>query len=311
MRALALAVALLPGAALAQESCGGIIHNALDRVLGVYGSGQAELLPDGWCEAREVSFQTVLGPEAPQLRLDLLRWRSDGLRSWLGSLDNDEGERLAPPPTFLEIAFEGARVHVPTGEPGFDWLLDAQTVPDRWDGFLQLRWDEARQEMVGTVALDHAGESALWADATVAGLDLTDQAALEGSLDAAALTRLTAEVTSRGLFERYLLLPLGTRVIGPGDRPELAASFERRMALQVTKALPSATFPDPTRAELAALIQELPNPWGRLSVELVAQDGLGVSQFIRLGPPEDLDALWPALEGVTVAVDWTPLPRPD
>ncbi len=311
MRALALAVALLPGAAMAQESCGGIIHNALDDLLGVYGSGQAELMPDGWCEAREVSFQMVLGPEAPQLRIDLLRWRSEGLRRWLGSLDNDEGERLEPPPTSLEIAFEGARLHVPTGEPGLDWLLDVQTAPDRWDGFVQLRWDEATQEAVGTVALDYAGESAIWADATVAGLDLTDQAALEASLGSTALTRLTAEVTSQGLFERFLLLPLGTLVIGPGDRPELAASFERRLALQAVKALPPAIFPDPTRAELAALIQELPNPWGRLSLEVVAQDGLGISQVLPWDIPAAPEALWTALEGVTVAVDWTSLPRPD
>lgn len=261
---------------------------------------------DGWCEARAVTLGDVPeGELGAEVRVDALRWRGEGLDALAA------GTGL---PTALEVEMEGLRVLTQAGDSTLTWLMERQQARSGIDGALSVAWDAGTRDLtVSRLDLDFPGEGAIALTATVAGLDLSSEAALTVSLGSAGLTRLTAEVALRGLFEAYLLMPLGAALLDGSPDPEAEAERLRARALAEVARLPEAIFPEPARAALSALLGDLPNPWGDLSVDVTASPPLGaprLARFALTGAPATPEALWPALEGVTVAVEWAPSPPP-
>jgi hypothetical protein len=179
--------------------------------------------------------------------------------------------------------------------------------------------------MDGTLSLAAAGEAglelrldldiphgnAIRAKAMLDGVDLSSPASMQASLGGAALTRLSAQVTTRDLFETRVLPALAPMLMGDLTDPEEMVRRQRVLAQVQIGRLPTGIFPDPTQAELLELLGELPNPSGTLSLEVVAVQGGGLglprfSRFVMSGLPDTPEELWPALDGVTVSANWAP-----
>jgi hypothetical protein len=141
------------------------------------------------------------------------------------------------------------------------------------------------------------------------GADLSSLAALQASLGRVALSRLSARITTRDLFETRILPVLAPVAIGDVRQPEAVLLQERLRARVAIERLPPEIFPDPTRAELYELLTTLPNPSGTLSLEVETGTGGGLglprfSRFLLSGLPSSAEEMWPALAGVTVSADW-------
>ena len=302
MRALLLGLALLPGAAAAQDACVGVWERLVAATEGAL-AGEPRPGADGWCQAWDLRLGGADAVVA--YGADSLRWRGEGL------------DRVAAGtgwPTALEVEVEGLRPVQRTGSATLDWLLAVQNAPWGIDGRLAAEWDApARTLRVAELSADFPGRSALRAGATLAGVDLSTPGAAQTSLGSAALTALEAEVVADGLFESYLLLPLGELVLGDASDPRAAFKAAQGRAIEEAARLPASIFAGDTPAELAELVRDLPHPLGTLRLSLAAPGGagLGAPRFARFalsGVPQAPEELWPALEGLAIAADWTPLP---
>ena len=301
MRALALLL-LLPGAAAAQDACDGSWERLVALTDGALW-GEARGRADGWCEVWDARLPWPGGRLA--FAADALRWRGEGL------------DRVAAGtglPHRLEVEVEGLRMLQQTGDATLDWLLAAQGARSGIDGRLAAEWDaSARTLRVAEASADFPGRSAVAASATLAGLDLSTLGAAQASLGSVALVALEAEVVTDGLFESYLLLPLGGGLLAGAEDPRAAFKALQARGVAEAERLPPAIFADGAPAELAEFVRDLPDPSGTLRVTLAAPDGagLGAPRFARFalgGAPQAPEELWPALDGLTITADWTPLP---
>lgn len=237
----------------------------------------------------------------PDWHLDRLKVRGAAL-GWIA-----DGSTL---PDGLEIVAEGLRLVVQTGNPKMDWLIAAQSRPNGIDAEAALAWDPAAKVLrLEGLSLDFPGENLIEARATVTGVDLSSIGAMQMSATSFALTEADLRIVTHGLFESYVLTTLGP-VLLPSEGDMEAAAAELRAGMQAAVAtLPGTSFPDATKAALAALIGELPNPSGEVSIGLRAEPGIGpvrLAPWVMTGVPDTLAEALGILKGVTVEVGWNP-----
>ncbi|WP_374395224.1 hypothetical protein [Tabrizicola sp.] len=252
-----------------------------------------------WC----VVLAPVLdvdGQYVPDWRMDRLRFRGAAL-GWIA-----DGSSL---PEGLEIAVEGLRLAVQTGNAQVDWLLAAQARPNGIDAEAALAWDPVAKVLrLERLSLDFPGENRVDASAVVTGVDLSSTGAMQMSLASFALTEAELRVQTHGLFEGYALMALGSALLPPEGDMDAAAEGLRAEALAAIGDLPGTSFSDASKAALRALVGELPNPAGDLAVTVKAEPGIGPVRFggyAVTGVPATVAAAAPVFEGVKVDVGWT------
>ena len=244
------------------------------------------------------------GSHVPDLQADSLHLT--GATDWLAG--------AATTPDRLALRLTNLRLVVGMDHAQMDYLLAAQARSAPIQVSAALAWTaEARLLELEALEVDFPGENRLDLSARLAGVDLSSAGAMQMSLGSFALTEAVLEVQSHGLFEHYLLMPLGAAFLPEQGDMTAAAEALRAEALAGIAALPEAVVPGPSRAALAAVVAELPNPSGRLRILLRAAPGIGP---VRLsgpaltgvpGTPEDVVAL---LQGVTFDIAWTHEPTP-
>ena len=300
IRAGALLV-LLAGPVAAET---GLCETAWARVaegLGGFGTVTATgVAQEGdWCVV-DVPVLDVDGQYVPDWRMDRLRFRGAAL-GWIA-----DGSSL---PEGLEIAVEGLRLAVQTGNAQVDWLLAAQARPNGIDAEAALAWDPVAKVLrLERLSLDFPGENRVDASAVVTGVDLSSTGAMQMSLASFALTEAELRVQTHGLFEGYALMALGSALLPPEGDMDAAAEGLRAEALAAIGDLPGTSFSDASKAALRALVGELPNPAGDLAVTVKAEPGIGPVRFggyAVTGVPATVAAAAPVFEGVKVDVGWT------
>jgi hypothetical protein len=212
------------------------------------------------------------------------------------------------PPDRLGVGMTGFRAVVQTGDPQFDYLLLAQSRANETRVNLDVAWDAAARVLaVERLDMDFPGENLVQVTAQLTGVDLSSPGAMQMSLTSLALTELDMTVQTHGLFEGYLLMPLGNMLLsGDGDMEAEVAALKAE-ATAAALALPEAQFSADTRAALATLIARLPNPAGTLTLSFRAEPGFGATRFAgyaMTGMPDSIAAAEPLLEGVTVEIEW-------
>jgi hypothetical protein len=252
-----------------------------------------------WCVV-DVPVLDVDGQYVPDWRMDRLRFRGAAL-GWIA-----DGSSL---PEGLEIAVEGLRLAVQTGNAQVDWLLAAQARPNGIDAEAALAWDPVAKVLrLERLSLDFPGENRVDASAVVTGVDLSSTGAMQMSLASFALTEAELRVQTHGLFEGYALMALGSALLPPEGDMDAAAEGLRAEALAAIGDLPGTSFSDASKAALRALVGELPNPAGDLAVTVKAEPGIGPVRFggyAVTGVPATVAAAAPVFEGVKVDVGWT------
>lgn len=300
IRAGALLV-LLAGPVAAET---GLCETAWARVaegLGGFGTVTATgVAQEGdWCVV-DVPVLDVDGQYVPDWRMDRLRFRGAAL-GWIA-----DGSSM---PEGLEIAVEGLRLAVQTGNAQVDWLVAAQARPNGIDAEAALAWDPVAKVLrLERLSLDFPGENRVEASAVVTGVDLSSTGAMQMSLASFALTEAELRVQTHGLFEGYALMALGSALLPPEGDMDAAAEGLRAEVLAAISDLPGTSFSDASKAALRVLVGELPNPAGDLAVAVKAEPGIGPVRFggyAVTGVPATVAAAAPVFEGVKVDVGWT------
>jgi hypothetical protein len=156
--------------------------------------------------------------------------------------------------------------------------------------------------------VDFPGDNAVSLTARIDGVDASSLGALETSAGSMAVTALDARVTTHGLFEGYLLMPLGNLLLAGAQDP--GAELGRLVALGqgLADSLPDPPLDAPSRAALKALLGDLPHPSGTVALSLTADPGIGPARFapvIGTGLPDFPSGLAPLLDGVRVTATYT------
>jgi len=220
---------------------------------------------DGTCVLRDLSI------EEGRIRyiVDELRWRLDGMAALLAS-----GALLDR----AEISARGVYIVGATGMPSFDYLLEAQARAGEGIAVDFLATQAAGEVVLDRFDVDFPGENAVSVRMRMEGVSVADP-------EAALIRAFEIAVTSHGLFETYALMPLGQMLLSDSELIEPQVEGYRNAALSAVEGLPEAIFPATSRAALAALLQDMPNPAGTLSVELDAPDGLPLRQVSAVTGP--------------------------
>jgi hypothetical protein len=301
MRAYAFLLALVPQAAQADETLSSAICRALlesaREALGEVGGlvlPSTARLTEGGCAASGLAYRPE-SPYATGFEVDQIVWSGAGLADFA---------ETGTVPLSLDLAAEGFRFAIRPDDPVFAYLLEAQSYPNVLDISLVLARDpEARTLSLSQLAVDFPGENALSLSATFVNVDLSTALGAGTSLGSFGLTALSLDIETHGLFEGYLLMPLGTDLLAGAEDPEARVEDLKREALAHIQALPSGLADGETKSALARLVGDMPNPKGRISLRIEAAQGIGPARFARFagGEPEIGDIL-AALDGVRIDV---------
>jgi hypothetical protein len=266
----------------------GVLALVLAGPVGVEGLAGQALCAAVWAKVADgfAAFGDVSGKvrqdgdwclvDAPVLDLEwryLPDWHMERLRfrgSALGWIA--DGSAL---PEGLEIAVEGLRLVVQTGSLQMDWLFAAQAMPNAINAEASFGWGPATKVLrLEALCVDFPGENAVEASARVTGVDLSSAGAMQMSATSFALTEADL----------------------------------RSDQLAVVADLPGTSFPETSKAALVALIGELPNPSGKLTVALRAEPGIGLTRaagYAIGGMPQTVAEVALLFQGVTVNIGWT------
>lgn len=300
MRHLWLSAALLfAPPAHAQDLCDAVwdrLAAGISVLAPVTGTARAE---DAACEVTGIEID-MPGDYTPVWVIDRLRL-SGGALGWIA------GTKAAP--DRLEIAVEGLSFQLRTGMADMDYIYAAQARANPTHVAVALSWQaEARQLVLERLDVDMPGDNAISLTAVVEGVDLSGDAAMQQSLTTAALRAADLSVRTHGFFEAYLLPNLGNGLLPLDADVEAEVARLKAEATAAVTALPEAQFPGGSRAALAALIAEVPNPAGTLTLAFRADPAFGATRFAGFADqslPATLAAAAPLLDGVTVEIGWT------
>lgn len=213
-------------------------------------------------------------------------------------------------PERLDLRVSALRLVVQTGDAQMDYLFAAQARANPIQIDLALAWDKsARELLLERLEIDFPGENQVSLTAKVAGVDLSSTGAMQMSATSFAVTEADLTVQSHGLFEWYALMALGPMVLPREGDMEAAADTLRADLAATVADLPASTFPDASRQALQALIEELPNPAGVLSLSLRSDAGVGPARlmgYAMTGVPTSMDAAAPLFDGVKISIGWEP-----
>ncbi len=309
--ALALAVLLAASGAaraefLSSDTCRASWERLQAVVLATTGSlnsASQVWLRAGFCSVDGVEIAPE-GQYQPGFRIAKVSWRANGLKAFL-----DDGT----PPQSLDLKIEDLRISIKTGNGVMDYLMRAQNDRNGIDADLSVHWSAQDKRLaLDRLDVDFPGANAIRATASVDRVDLSSQSAAQVSLGAMGLTDLSVEVTSNGLFESYVLMPLGTVILGDAADPEVALQGFLDEAGAFVGTLPDASFPDPTKQAMVALLDDLPNPAGTLTLTAQAPGGFGFARLARYfvgALPESRADVAALFDGVTVTATYLPTPE--
>jgi hypothetical protein len=253
---------------------------------------------DGWCRVQDINLVPA-GDYQPHWFADIVMFRGTGVE---GLFD------LSVAPELLEVRIDGARLVAQTGDPRLDYAYRIQSLDGKVDAALTVAWDRVtRVVTLSQLVLDFANVSRIAVTGKVANVDLSSLGLAQASLTGFAVTEADVVVTTHGLFETMLLMPLAPLVLPETDDVDAAVVALKEQTLAAIAALPAASFPDTTKDALARLIGDLPRPDGTLSVSLRSEAGFGparLARFALVGVPTTMAEVAPVFDGVSIMAIW-------
>ncbi len=224
------------------------------------------------------------------------------------------------PPQELGITLWGARPFLSARlleSPALNYTMRVQAMSHPGSAFyLGYNWSPEEKrfrdfEIYYGMATGYSGNE-LQITADIRDVDLTDWATIEQSLGSARAYNLDIQLWFNGMFEGLVAPYLGRWLLHDNSPPEAQVEALKRIGVAFANDLPKDIFETDSRAGLAELIQTLPHPRGRLSTELISQEGIGMGPFIAgfmAGKPPSLEGLWEILEtsGSKAVIYWEPL----
>ncbi len=257
-------------------------------------------LDGDWCLFRDVAFSTHRS--SPDVHIAEMRLRGDALGFFmLGEVSGSAGLQI-------QARLSGLRMVPQRDLPDLDYLYLMQTLAWGISAEVALDWDQ--QSGILTLSkfdLNFPGDNAVSMTAKVANVDLSTGATQQMSASAFAVTEASLDVTSKGLFESYLLIPLGALLLP--TEGDMAAEVDRLRGVAVARLgdVPEASVSPSSKDAIGRLIQELPNPSGVLGMKFKANAGFGPARFLSaalFGKPAWAQGTAVLFDGVKLDVTW-------
>ena len=170
-------------------------------------------------------------------------------------------------------------------------------------------WDEDEKVLqVAAIRLSLPEDDYVEFQARIEGVDLTSASSLQFSVGSFAMTGATLKVRSKRMFQDYLLLPLGSAVLQGAENPAEEVNEWKKLANSSIDQAPDQIVPLASKSALKALVREMPEPSGILTIDQKASPGIGPARFLpfAIGGAkfEGLDDLWQVLDGVILAITY-------
>jgi len=228
--------------------------------------------------------------------------------SWSGR-DLERFARDGLPPTALSIGLKGITISPDIGDPVYSYLQGIQARGSTLDLAVNLDWDAQKNALqVVAIRLSMPEEDYVELQAEIEGVDLTSASTMQVSLGSFALTEATLKIRSQQMFQDYLLLPLGLAVLEGAENPEEKVNELRALADMSIDQAPDQIVPPASKSALKALVQDLPEPRGTLTIAQNASPGIGPARFLPFviggATFESLDDIWQVLGGVTLNITY-------
>lgn len=305
-----LLAALLAGPAGAEGLAGQALCAAAWGKMSEMASNLGDLSAAGvtlngdWCVVEDSGLD-LPGDYSPNLKADTLRFRGSAVMS---ALDKE------PLPLSLEVEARGVRLVTETGDAQLDWLFAAQARPNPMSADLALNWDPGAHVLtLDWLSVDFPLDNRVKLTGEVSGVDFSSVGAMQMSATSFAIQKVDLRIHTHGLFEWFVLMPLGPIVLPREGDMDMAAERIRADLLAMADALPGSSFPEASKAALVTLIGELPNPSGELTLAMWAEPGIGPVRFggfAITGMPRTFAEASPLFQGVTVDIGWTHVDAP-
>ena len=298
-----------PGAALAQtppgEACAQVWSDLIaGSASGLAISGEVEEGKGGWCIVRNVVLDSP-ARYSPDPHIRELRFAGRLGEAVPGPAAAAQGSALDS----LQIEIDGLTLPVRTDDPATDYLLAAQAQVSPMSMRFQADWDrDARRLKIVRFDLALWGENRITLRAVIDNVDLSSKSATQMALAGFTIREADLTITTRGLFETFVLPMLISRFDPTaGTSVEAQAEVLRQSALDAVAALPEPAFAPDSKAALGELLRDLPNPAGTLRVQLRAKTGFGPARlmsYAMTGVPQSGADLAPLFDGATFGIDW-------
>jgi hypothetical protein len=301
---LVVMTAALPAAAqdMTREDCAVLWSKAEAAMQSIPHTFGTIGLDQGWCTVDRLIVQSN-GEYDPDWQTDQVRFRGAG---GAGLFYN------AVLPEAMEIDVRGLRIVPQLGSAQMQYLFGLQTVLNKIDASLAYDWDrDGRVLNLSKLAIDFPADNEFLARARIANVDLSSNGTLQSSAAGFGVTDANIQITTNGLFESYLAMTLGPMLLPEEGDMETEVRRLKALATAAVSDLPGTTFSSNAKSALKALIADLPQPAGTLTLSMQADQGFGpvrLARFAISGAPATVADLAPIFSGIQVDVQWPDRP---
>jgi hypothetical protein len=258
------------------------------------------------CEITDVAID-MEAQYAPDWHIDRMRITGNVPQFLTGLIITGNIQGLSPGTHRIDV--EGIRFVPQAGNAQMDWIFAAQSRANPIDASLAFAWDAAGKTFkIEALTVEFPGDNLVEFSALAKGVDLSSSGAMQMSATGFAVTEADLRIRTHGLFEWYLLMPLGPSFLPYEGDMEAAAEALRAEMKAAVASLPGSSFSDASKAALTALIGELPNPSGVLTMKLRSAAGLGPARlagYAMTGAPTTMTEVERVFEGTTFDIGWT------
>ena len=215
------------------------------------------------------------------------------------------------PPTALTLRVEGITINPELGDKTLSYLNRIQNRGRKIDLLFDAAWDEVdRRLSLNALNLTFPEDDFVRFSAEIEGVDLSNRNAIQMSAGSMAITRSVTDIRSTRFFQDYLLQPLGFAVLYQSDDPEARVAELKEIARGYLADVPRNILPASSQEALLGLLDQMPDPSGRLRIEKTADPGVGPARFatlaMRTGGITDPEQIWQALSGLVLNITFVP-----
>lgn len=299
MRAWVLLAALAsPASAMTAQQCADSFEAAANLIAPDFTFTLPAVAIDGSCEARGILAELN---ERLTLEIDSLRWTME---------DPDRFIRDVLPPTAISLSIEGMRYFSRIDDPVMDYASRLRSQSVAMSAGLEMEWDaDAKVLTLGEARWSDGFGNAVTVSAQVDGVDLTSWDSIAQSAGSAGLSEARIVLESAHFVEAYLAIPLAGLLLERDRLPGEQVVALRAVATQMVDLMPESILPSASAEDLRAVIADMPQLRGTLTVDVSSDPPWGSGRFLRFavsGLPQTADEVWSVLDGVTFDIDWQP-----
>ncbi|NNE88101.1 MAG: hypothetical protein HKN27_08490, partial [Silicimonas sp.] len=216
------------------------------------------------------------------------------------------------PPTAPTLRVDGITINQDFGDKTLSYLNRIQNKGRTIEVLFDADWDAGHRRLsINALNLSFPDDDHVQFSAEIEGVDLSSRNNILMSAGSLAITRTVTDIRSKRTFQDYLLQPLGFALLYRSDDPEARVAELKDVGRAYIAMVPDDILPQKSQADLLSLLDQMPDPSGRLVIETTATPGIGPARFatlaMRRGGITDPAQIFEALRGLVLNITFEPL----